>query len=217
MKTLLLSALLCIAVSQAQSFADENHIIEGSIGLGLYGVTYEEEDIFGKKVTHRNGAGSTPIRLGYEYAINDWLGLGAMLQFQPFIDSSGADLTVTSIEIAPVVNFHFLRTEKLDWYAGLALGFSSFHWQEKDRDNPFYQGVVQKDVKATGSFVALQTGLRLYFGGRFGMNFGLAYQGLSYNEGDYSDNVGNRVENNPLPLRAKGMVASIGVQYRIGQ
>lgn len=198
--------------SCAQSFEKGTHVLEPTLGLAIYSVSYEEEDIFGRKYTETGGAGSVPLELGYEYGVLNWLGVGGMLRYQPFLDSSGADLTVRSIEIGPRLNFHVLRTDKVDLLASLSFGLSSFSWNETDRDA--FGGVIERELRATGGFFALQGKVRWYFADNVGLNLGLGFASQSYTEGDYSDNVGNRVENNPLPLRASGVLTTLGLQFR---
>ncbi len=154
-----------------------------------------------------DAAGCTGLRLGAEYGVLGWLGLGLSGKINNYITSkdtaTGVKPNATGGEIGALINFHILRKEKFNLTAGFDVGYSHITYRSHDTKGT--------EIYGDGSWFNIRINPRYYFG-RFGINMILNFPFISYPKLVSSDATFNA--NYDYSWKASGWGLNFGIQYR---
>ncbi|MEZ5013138.1 MAG: outer membrane beta-barrel protein [Chitinophagales bacterium] len=161
--------LLTVHTAKAQAFEEGNSYISVGYGfpnlLGSIFKAYEEYNDY-----HASSTG--PIYGKYEYAINDHIGVGALVnysstkvtyQYDSFDDNGdpavyGYEVKWSSFSILGRVNWHFGESDKFDPYFGVGMGYRSSSYTVTS-DDPYL------DNWEIGTLIPF--GMEITVGGRY--------------------------------------------------
>jgi hypothetical protein len=211
-KILLIASLITSFVftnnlSKAQSFQKGTFDIDLGLGFGFY-ATQVSTTINGLTVISNGHAGSWITPFSLEYGIGNRVGLGLEVVSDHYItqtDSiSGTKPNDHSSEVAVIGNYHFVRTDHIDFYGGLSVGVSSITVDANNNAGGVFT--------SGGSFVDLHFNTRFFIGHHFAFTLSLRFPTLNYSNGTYSDNIGNSI---PFSLTGSGWVFGIGIAVKI--
>ena len=178
------SILLCIGllmtnIAGAQAFQKGNINVDLGIGFGIYQSSTEISfDFLGQPLTLKDedGAASFLTPIAFEYGIGEKLGIGAELAFSNYYidqkDSTEATERVKSVDIAFLVNYHLLESEKNDLMVGLLIGTSGAKWNFEDGNK----------MTGSGTKFGIYAKDRIFFGEHIGILFQVGYLKYVYKE-----------------------------------
>ena len=184
LKILVTALMLSSYTGFSQSFEKGNKIIDAGIKISIYKINNPDDD---DNNDDSDGAASYTIPIGFEYAINNRLGLGAEVGICNYFTGedtiTGAIAEANSLDFLLKGNFHWVRGGRVDLYSGLGLGISSFKYQSND----------SKDSKFNSNGTYVQVSLlnaRFYVSKAIGLNlhFGIPY--MNFSNGRIKDNLG---------------------------
>lgn len=211
--SLVLFSAIIIAAS-AQCFEKGSKVIGLGSGLGIYKTVWEDKT--NSNITDDNdGAGAFVFPLTFEYGLLNWLGAGARLGYNNYIegnDSNNTNENARGIDFNGFVNLHFLRTNHVDMFMSGEFGYSDFKYTADVTSSGVTNSAMAK-ASGTGYSVGLNT--RFYFGKNphFGINLRFAFEGFNYENGEITDSQGSAPYK--FGLKGNGNVFGIGLQYKI--
>ncbi|HRH66462.1 MAG TPA: outer membrane beta-barrel protein [Bacteroidia bacterium] len=154
----------------SQSFLKKNFLLDLGIDVGTY-QTQGKEIESGKKV--RDGTVGSVFHTGVEYAITNYIGIGAQLRTNNYsTDNDTASAKNTDFSL--LANIHFLRTNYFNLYFGLKYGTSHFEYDNTKNQTTF---------AANGSHFQIDLGANLFVSKHFGFTLHTAYNNLHYSNG----------------------------------
>ena len=210
----IISALMFSAIivgANAQSLQKGNMVIGLGGGLGIYHTTLTDKTN-PNNLPEPDTSGAWVFPVTFEYAILDWVGVGARLSYSNYIvgEDSGTTEKARAIDFYPFVNIHFAKLKHIDLFASAEFGYSNFKYTAT---------YLTYSATAAGSGTGYSFGLnsRFYFGSgaKFGMHMRFAWEGFNYKNGVISDTQGSPVTD--FNLKANGKVFGLGLQYKIGE
>lgn len=189
MKRIFTIGIAVIALSlfstKAQAQVEKGSIIiEPYYGYSLFSTaimeSYERSD-----APSSSYKGLGPMGIRFEYFVSDLIGLGIDANYkslelsQDYLsDANTYTETFTSkqIRVMARMNFHFVRTEKVDFYAGYGIGYKSNSWGFTDT-NP---NSIHTDFDALIPVAfRMSTGVRYFFTDNIGANLEIGFAGGS--------------------------------------
>jgi hypothetical protein len=194
-----------ISDAAAQSFEKHAKFIDLGIGIGIYNTkgTNSIDDS-----THKDKAASVIIPLSFEYGIGNRVGVGAQVVADIFFTERDSISNTTpdanSVEFAVFGNYHVVKTDHVDLFAGLTAGFSSFTYHANNTYNA--------TLKGGGSFFDIHAGARFLFGKHFGMIASLRFPSFAFTETNVEDDIGTLFS---YDLRLNGFVIGTGFTYKL--
>ncbi len=180
-KQLVILSLLISGITTNNTFAQSKKgesVITAGVGMSLYFNVLTTQS-----VTNGANTSSLPtLNLTYDYGITESFSLGIAIghnrlsvteneraYYDPFgtllVEQPTIHLSRTNIALRPM--FHWGNNERLDWHAGLRLGYSIWSFSDDSKD-PFYTSVNGVSSLGLPSFQIL-TGSRIYFTDNLGM------------------------------------------------
>ncbi|MBK7855629.1 MAG: hypothetical protein IPJ79_12660 [Bacteroidetes bacterium] len=129
-----LFACMCAQV-QAQCFEKGNKIIETGLAFTYlkyqsYNPDFEEKD--------NSEAANFSLPISFQYAAGNRRGVGLQLDIVNYFTErdtiKNAIATAKSFDVAAKFNFHWLKKNKTDLYSGIAVGVSSFKYEDNSSD-----------------------------------------------------------------------------------
>ncbi len=206
LRTIALAAcMMAASFTNAQSFQKGSIFFDLGLGLGIYNTTsYNYQD----SVTKTGKAGAIIIPVTFEYGIGNRIGIGAQLVTQNYLSSkdslSNYKPTANTKDINVFGNFHFVRAEHTDLFAGLTIGLSAFKYNANN--------LQASTLDAAGSYFDIHLGGRFLFTKHFGMIASLRFPSFKYIQGLAQDNNGNQVN---FDFKLSGVVIGTGVTFKI--
>jgi len=204
------SALIASQFANAQE-SFYKHALVFSVGVGGEGYaiteTYSVKGYPSLNYTTTGSAGSASYPFSLEYGLNKWIGIGLLAKPDKYFTSkdtnTGYTPSASGFEFGAIVNIHFLRTQHIDFLAGLDLGGSHFTYTADAYNDQVYGDGAWGDIHAT---------LRFYFG-RFGLYGSLSFPTMNYNltSNNSNWNVGQDIL---ATWKARGAAFNVGIQYR---
>ncbi|MEI6815221.1 MAG: hypothetical protein WCL14_01325 [Bacteroidota bacterium] len=202
----LLLAIICLAWSlnnlQAQCFQKNSIYLDLGFGFAVYNTQYSS---INNAIILNDHAASIIVPLSFEYGIGNRIGIGAKLisnNYFTAIDSlTKTKPKASSSEFAIFGNFHFLRTEHIDFYGGITLAASSFKYDRND--------FLNTTVSGGGSMSDLHFESRFMFGRRLGLLASLRFAQFNYANIDYK----NDFDTFKMNLTGGGMAIGTGISY----
>ena len=156
---------------KAQSFLKKNILLDMGIDVGTY-QTQGKETATGIKI--KDGTVGSVFHTGAEYAISDYLGIGAQLRTNNYsTDNDTASAKNTDFSL--LANIHFLRTNYFNLYFGMKYGTSHFSYDNTKNQTTF---------SADGSHFQIDLGANLFVSKYFGFTLHTAYNNLHYTNGN---------------------------------
>jgi hypothetical protein len=152
-----------------QSFEKGAQVVDFSPGFLLLYTKIKET---GQTAYEKDTTAAFVFPVSYEYGILDWLSGGGFFRFNNFIEGDSNNFQATGIDAGVLVNFHFLRSKRVDWLAGIAGGYSYFKIKAND--------VSSNEATGGGSNFGIYTKFRFYFNDHFGMHLDLGRWNLNY-------------------------------------
>ncbi|MEM9024046.1 MAG: hypothetical protein AAGB22_09910 [Bacteroidota bacterium] len=163
-----------------QAFEKGKFLLSGGIGLGIFGTTSEWKITDNFTLRNEDGAFGINIPIAAEYAISNRISLGIVLQPVTYIDdpddtADANDENVPGFTFGITGAYHFITTEKLDFFGNMVLGAGTLNFPENDNNDEF---------AFSGAHLKLGVGLRKYFSNRVGWfcTLGYAYYGFQLSE-----------------------------------
>ena len=197
-------AIFFSSLINAQSFQKGSAFLDLGFGFGFYATQAQINNI---PYTYNDHAASWIVPLSFEYGIGNRIGIGAQLISDTYI--SGQDTTKANKntahgnEFALMGNYHFVRTNHIDFYGGITLGVSSLKVMINDYyDTQYFSG---------GSMVDIHFNTRFLFGNHFGIILSLRFPTLNYTNGTITNNLGNSVS---FDFRGSGWVFGTGFTFK---
>jgi hypothetical protein len=205
--SLIISFVFTNNLSRAQSFQKGTMDIDLGLGFGFY-ATQVTTTINSVDFSSTGHAGSWIVPLSFEYGIGNRVGLGLELVSDTYITQTDSTTNAKpndhSTEFALFGNYHFVRTEHIDFYGGLTLGVSSITINTDNSANGVFT--------SGGSFVDIHFNSRFFIGNHFAFTLSLRFPTLNYANGTYTDDLQNSI---PFSLFGSGWVFGIGVAFKI--
>jgi hypothetical protein len=207
MKKIILGvAVLCSVNLMAQkSFEKKANVIAFGADLGVYNyiskvATNPDSDV--------SAAANKMLSLQYERGISNWLGIGAKVLLSDYFTSkdtiTNSKPSIKALDATILVNAHFLRTKRVDMFAGFNVGYSTLNWEARDQ--------YISAAKGGGLVFDLHLQPRFYFGDHIGMFINLAYVNYSYKNLDFKNTVTQIPD--VLDLTGGGVNFGIGLQAK---
>jgi hypothetical protein len=218
MKKLLFILASVVMLQQVKAQDQENsfykHALVISYGFGGDGYsiteTYSVNGVPNITYTNKFSAVCASYPFSAEYGIGNKLGIGLIGKLDNYYikkDSiTGYQPTIYGFEFGALINYHFVRSKHIDFFAGLNLGVSSFTWTLNSYNDQLYGSGGWGDIHAT---------LRYYFG-RFGLFGSLSFPTMNYN--NFTSNnasITSAIQYLPASWKASGVAFNLGIQYRI--
>lgn len=221
--TLLLTCLSFAVYSQA--FHKGAIVLDLGIAANISNATVQDE----YNTSLWNGTSFTNVRLKkdtnnltaaavypvtIEYGVKNWLGIAGRFAYSKYlsqVDSlSGAKSAIRGLDAGVILNFHFIKTKRIDIPLGITVGYSNFKMESKD------------SLKSMATDHGLNYGFsvvpRLYFGEHFGLSLNLGYMAYTYPSLLFS-NANNSNLNNAndrvFSLKTSGTNIGIGILIKI--
>jgi hypothetical protein len=126
-----------------------------------------------------------PFGASIEYGINDKIGVGGTILFQTWGEdwsvlgyNYGYNSTLITPSVQGVYHFTGIKTEKIDAYAGLNLGFSifSFSWEED------WIGSGNAEIGSSSLYLTPFAGIRFYLSAKMALTAAVNFSAI----GDWS-------------------------------
>jgi hypothetical protein len=200
--------------AQDKAFEKGNVVIDIGTGLGLYATKSHEERTnslnirIAKDTT--DGALSAIYPVCFEYGVTNWLGLGARFAYANYLtgndSTTGNKPKITGIDADLLVNFHFIKTKRLDLPLRVTVGYSSFKYLAND--------IAGTQAKDNGFNFGVALIPRIYFGNHIGIFFNLGYATYNYPSLKLSNNSDSNLNDDAgqnYLLHLKGSGANIGL------
>jgi len=196
--------------AQDKSFQKGNISVDLGVGVAIYGTKLYSETTSGN-ITYKDDttdrAGAVIFPLTFEYAVSNWLGVGARFAYSNYFEEkdsiSGEKSRVRGIDAGVLFNFHFVKTKRFDLPIGFFVGYSNFNIQFNDPTNQ-----VGKDDGFNYGFMLTP---RIYFGDHIGIFFNAGYLAYTYPNIQFSNNTDpNMNDNNDWKFKIKGSGANFG-------
>lgn len=183
------------------------------LGFGLSYATGKGTSSMGNFSTNKS-ISSMIYYIDYEAAwlTSDLIGFGCKIRFQDWnLGKDSASQTVVpgaiSYDFLGALNFHLVRTEKIDVPIGLISGFSVFKYVAKDQNNTTGRG--------KGGIYGFQADPRYYFNDHWGASLHLAYLLYAYTNIAVKSDVPNTYNSFPTySMTGAGLNIGAGVQYK---
>jgi hypothetical protein len=235
MKKIIYIALLLIScfqmvMAQDKCFQKGNFIISIGAGLGAYSTNYSyERDTTQYSLTSqgitavntriarqkKDGAVSAIFPIHLEYAVNNWLGIGARVATAKFFanaDSTNNNIkpNVTSFDAGLNINLHFIKTTRFDLPLAANIGYSKFKYLVND--------ALSGKAVSNGFNYGFALVPRIYFGKHFGMYFNLGYAAYIYPNLKYSNTTNsnlNQQDNVKAKITGNGVNLGLGLQVKL--
>lgn len=189
----------------AQCFEKGNKIIETGLGFTYlkyqsYAPDFEEKD--------NSEAANFNLPIAFEYAATNRIGVGLQLDIVNYFTErdtiKNAIATAKSFDIAAEFNFHWLKKNKTDLYSGLAVGISSFKYEDNSTD--------EAEFKATGgTFRFTVIGARFYISDHIALGTYFNTVGYSYKNGEISNKYSDKF---PYELTGNGSQLGFSIGYK---
>jgi hypothetical protein len=199
--TFLACSLLLSRNTSAQCLERGNSIIDLSARIGDYNDIYHVHSVSG---AWSGRSGSAIYSLGYELVVFKWLGVGAQLRYDKYIDSATQKQTTFSFNVPVLFNIHIVHTTHVDLYAGMAFGLSTVNYSSNDITASKYNGI--------GSLYDIHAGFRIFLGDHFGISIPISYTSFSYPSLNYSSP--STSINNWADLTLGGLNIGLGLNYK---
>jgi hypothetical protein len=209
---ILFASVVVVELASAQE-SFYKHALVISAGLGGDGYVITEKYTVANTLlsyTASFNVASSSYPFSVEYGIGKRIGIGIVGKVDNYHlkkDSvSGYQPTAIGFEYGVMVNYHFIRSGHLDFFAGLNLGASAFTWNMDTSNDQLYGKGGWGDIHAT---------LRYYFG-RFGLFASISFPTMNYtNLTTNNASLNTIMQYIPTTWEAKGATFHIGIQYRI--
>ena len=204
-----LIALAFIAPSPAQSLEKGSMVIGAGAGIGIYRTTWIDKTNTGNP-DNKDTSVAAVYPFTFEYAVMNWLGVGARLNYSYYLRDSAAKAAgdkAFSYDASACVNAHFLRVKHVDMFISGEYGYSHFAYTTNQANNA--------RAYANGSCYSIGFNTRFYFGdaAKFGIHLRYAREGYNYQNGVITDDTAN--PDYKFGLKGNGGVFGLGLQYRI--
>jgi hypothetical protein len=178
-------AFLCsINLVAQQSFEKKSNVVAFGADLGVYNYVSK---VASNKQSDVSTAANKMLSLQYERGVSNWLGIGAKVLLSDYFTSkdtiTNSKPSITGLDATIFVNAHFLRTRRVDMFAGFNFGYSTLNWEARDQ--------YISAAKGGGLVFDLHLQPRFYFGDHIGMFINLAYVNYSYKDLDFKNTVTN--------------------------
>lgn len=199
------SIIFSATFSKAQSFQKGTCDIDLGIGFAFYATQF---DITGTTLGSNGHAATWVVPFSFEYGIGNRVGIGLDIVSDTYInaaDTSGSSnhTSAHSSEIGIFGNYHFVRTDHIDFYGGLTLGVSSLTINSNNSINSVYSG--------GGSFADLHFNSRFFIGNHFGITLSLRFPSFSFIGLKYTDIFQT---NNNIDFYLRGWVFGTGLYFK---
>jgi len=162
-RNLIMIALLTLALFATAAepyFTKGTQVVTPQVGLNSYAI---------------------PVGVSFEYGVTENIGIAGSLMFQTWSEDLGLWGKISETIITPSVEgaYHFtdLDVDKLDVFAGLALGYSIYSYKWKDNDWGDWG-----DSGSSGLYLTPFAAARYYFGRKTAVMLKIYYSPL----GDFS-------------------------------
>ncbi len=204
--------IFCFAASfatNAQSFYKGALVADLTTGIDVYNVKYKYALRSNTSIdtTVTGSAGSRGPTIGLEYGVSKWLGLGLRAKIDNYYTEAdkitGIKPSVKGFEIGALVDFHMVRKEHFNFFAGMELGYSNLLYKTND--------AFGTEIYGSGSWFNFHLTPRYYFG-RFGIGISLNFPVINYPDMTTSSKTINSYI--VSSWKATGFGANFGIQYR---
>ncbi|HNR21174.1 MAG TPA: hypothetical protein PKN75_12945 [Bacteroidia bacterium] len=199
-----LFACMC-AQAQAQCFEKGNKIIETGLAFTYlkyqsYNPDFEEKD--------NSEAANFTFPISFEYAAGNRIGVGLQLDIVNYFTErdtiKNAIATAKSFDVAAKFNFHWLKKNKTDLYSGIAVGVSSFKYEDNSSD--------EAEFNATGgTFRFTIIGSRFYISDHIALGAFFNTVTYSYKNGEISNKFSDKF---PFELTGNGSQLGFSINYK---
>ena len=195
--------LTTISMFSQVSFEKKTNVIAFGADLGIYQYTSK---ILSNNQSNTTGAANKTLSLQYERGILNWLGVGAKIGINDYFTSvdsiTHTKPSVQAIDMAALVNAHFVRSKHVDLLAGFTVGYSYLNYEARDASI--------SSAKGGGLTFDLHFQPRFYFGKHVGMFINLAYINYNYQNMDFQNTSLKAVD--VLQLKGGGVNFGLGIQ-----
>jgi hypothetical protein len=167
-------------VNYSQSVEQGANIIGLSVRLGLFNTTVVDKT--NNNASNSGRAGYAQYLVSLDHGINDRFTVGSQFRYNEFIIGKDTTKNQSQINVASGFDlcaygaFHFVRSEHVDLYTGIALGYSYLKLANTNLNS-------QAVYKANGLAYNIDIGARFYLGNHFGIALTLGYAGYYYPNG----------------------------------
>ena len=202
---MLLFVCVCIRfLSQSQTFTQGDVAVNVGTGLAIYS-TYVYEK--GKTNYQYDTAGAYIFPIKVEYGLLNWLGATFRFNYSNYIEGDSTNTQdINGVDFGLQANFHFIRTQRWDLYAGGIASWTRLHYKENTLQN--------SEVKGNGTVFGMELASRFYFGEtrKFGMYLSYCYVGNYYRDLLGKDSFGNSTH---FYLSAIGHQIGVGLTIKL--
>ena len=201
----LVFSLLLSHFAIGQSFEKGDVVFDAGIKVSIYKISNPDDD---DNNDDGDGAASYTIPIGFEYALNNRIGLGAEIGICNYFTGedtiTGAIAEASSFDVLLKANFHWVRGGKVDLYSGVGIGVSSFQYQSNDsKDSKF---------KSVGPYVHFKLfNARFYISNAFAVNLHVGVPYMNFSNGRIEDNLGSDYA---YELKFVGVDIGTGLTFR---
>jgi hypothetical protein len=197
--------LFSTTFSKAQSFQKGTIDIDLGIGFAFYATQFNWTNT---NIGVNDHAATWVVPFSFEYGVGNRIGIGLDIVSDTYIngnDTAGSNdhTSAHSTEFAVFGNYHFVRTDHIDFYGGLTLGASSLTINSNNSINSTYSG--------GGSFADLHFNSRFFIGNHFAITLSLRFPTLNFVRLKYSDVNGS---NNDLDFYLRGWIFGTGLCFK---
>lgn len=183
----------------AQSFEKGNRIVNFQLGFVGYSGTSKHN----KDTAASVKAGATGITLspGMEWAVGKRISLGASLLYSHYFDTAKVNKPkANGLDANFLFNFHFVKSKKVDLFAGIKLGIAGIRYNPNDGSGNIYGSMGSaRDLHFTGRF---------YFSDRTSIIASIAFPGNTFNK--FGDNL-----QDTYTLKYHGVSIAAGVAIKL--
>lgn len=205
-KLLIATLIACITVHGfAQCFEKGNKIVETGLAFTYikyqsYSPDFDEKD--------NNEAANYTLPIAFEYAAGNRIGVGLQLDIVNYFTErdtiKNAIATAKSFDVAAKFNFHWLKKNKTDLYSGIALGVSTFKYEDNSSDEGEFNSTG-------GTFRLTLIGSRFYISDHIALGAFFNTVAYSYKNGEISNKYSDKF---PYELTGSGSQLGFSIGYR---
>lgn len=180
-KTILFALFLTASLSSfAQSFEKGSLVGEVGTGLGIYHTEIKDKQV---NITEKDTSGGWLFPVMVEYGVLDMVGVAGGIKYTNYIegnDSVNSSLGVNGFDVVIRPAFHFVRSKRVDMYAGFTAGLAYLQYKANDAN----------DTRATGfgPTFAGNLGVRFYFSDVIGMYIAYGFNTYHYPNFKFTSN-----------------------------
>ncbi len=204
MKKLFFLSILFITLSEveglSQSFEKGNRILDFQVGFVVATGTIQHNGDTAK--SQKTGAAGVTFAPQMNWAVGKRISIGTSLLYSHYLDSakSNPKPRTNGLDANFIFDFHFVKSKKVDLYAGVKLGLAGIRYNPNDGSGNIYGSM--------GSVRDLHINGRFYISERTSIIASLGFAGSTYNK--FGDNL-----NDTYTLKYRGVSIATGVAMKL--